>query len=586
MPAPFDAVLRRLLRWPERARRHPPLPRQRPPRPPRVARAGRRSRTPLRDLRRRVADHRDHAAAGRRPPGATPRRRLPATGLRRHAQLAPLSRRHAARDARRRRPPRDRLHRGGAALLFQLSAVPRERGGGARRAPRPGRRRRGHVRRQLVRSPGLHRSQCGARAGGGGAAEPGAARSGAARLHRAQHPGPDGGPLPVSRRSCASRRASSPRRRGIVDWVLVYQSRSGRPEDPWLGPDVCDYLRSAGTDGLRAAVLCPIGFVCDHIEVLYDLDREAAAVCAEIGLPMVRADSANDDPRFLDMMADMVLRTIRRHETGRPLPLAAPLSRRPGNGRAPAPRLIRYDGRRTTMRISRFAECGGGERSSGGLHGRSRARGAAGAGAGAAARDLHRARRADRVRQLFDLSPPGRGRALPASQLPRCASACPGAGGGGRVARDAAVETGVDRLSVSRRARPHRRADRDAPALGGRRRARGRPGKAAAAAALHRRLAARPARSRRVDGRALRGAGARPRPVPQLRRAAEPRSRCVGAGHRLPALGARGGAPQSLLPRRDGQRARARRRGSGAGISRRHGRRHGLAAPAAAGSHV
>ena len=78
----------------------------------------------------------------------------------------------------------------------------------------------------------------------------------------------------------------------------------------------------AKAEGLQAAVLLPIGFVCDHIEVLYDLDREAAEVCTEIGLPMVRAESVNDDPRFLDMMADIVLRTIRRHETGRPLPLA------------------------------------------------------------------------------------------------------------------------------------------------------------------------------------------------------------------------------------------------------------------------
>jgi ferrochelatase len=107
------------------------------------------------------------------------------------------------------------------------------------------------------------------------------------------------------------------------DWELVYQSRSGRPEDPWLGPDVCDFLRQGKADGrLDAAVIVPAGFICDHIEVLYDLDQEAADVCREIGLPMVRAEAANDDPRFLDMMADMVLRTIRRYESGRPLPLA------------------------------------------------------------------------------------------------------------------------------------------------------------------------------------------------------------------------------------------------------------------------
>ena len=109
---------------------------------------------------------------------------------------------------------------------------------------------------------------------------------------------------------------------GQRDWALVYQSRSGRPGDPWLEPDVCDYLRQARAEGVSAAVLCPIGFVCDHIEVLYDLDHEAADVCREIGLPMTRAEAVNDDPMFLDMMADVVMTTIRRYEHGRPLALA------------------------------------------------------------------------------------------------------------------------------------------------------------------------------------------------------------------------------------------------------------------------
>lgn len=110
---------------------------------------------------------------------------------------------------------------------------------------------------------------------------------------------------------------------GISDWALVYQSRSGRPGDPWLEPDVCAYLRREHEGGLEAVVLCPIGFVCDHIEVLYDLDREAAEVCRAIGLPMVRAEAVNDDPLFLDMMADVVQQTIRRYERGRPLPIVA-----------------------------------------------------------------------------------------------------------------------------------------------------------------------------------------------------------------------------------------------------------------------
>ena len=111
-------------------------------------------------------------------------------------------------------------------------------------------------------------------------------------------------------------------RAGRADWTLVYQSRSGRPEDPWLGPDVCDYLRDARQQGIAAAVLCPIGFVCDHIEVLYDLDHEAADVAAEIGLTLTRAGAVNDDERFLDMMADVVGATLRRYNDSRPLALA------------------------------------------------------------------------------------------------------------------------------------------------------------------------------------------------------------------------------------------------------------------------
>ena len=97
----------------------------------------------------------------------------------------------------------------------------------------------------------------------------------------------------------------------------VYQSRSGRPEDPWLGPDVCEYLREQRARGLEAALLCPAGFLCDHVEVLYDLDVEAADIAREIGLPMVRAQAVNDHPRFLDMICRVVLDTYHavRHST-------------------------------------------------------------------------------------------------------------------------------------------------------------------------------------------------------------------------------------------------------------------------------
>ena len=105
------------------------------------------------------------------------------------------------------------------------------------------------------------------------------------------------------------------------EWSLVFQSRSGRPEDPWLGPDVCDYLREEAAKGLTAVVLSPIGFLCDHIEILYDLDVEAAAACREAGLSMVRAKSVNDHPRFGDAMADAVLDIVHRYAAGRPLQL-------------------------------------------------------------------------------------------------------------------------------------------------------------------------------------------------------------------------------------------------------------------------
>ncbi|MEQ1911238.1 MAG: ferrochelatase [Vicinamibacterales bacterium] len=111
-------------------------------------------------------------------------------------------------------------------------------------------------------------------------------------------------------------------RLGRTDWVLVYQSRSGRPEDPWLGPDVCQYLEEEHARGLEAVVLCPIGFVCDHIEVLYDLDQEAAQLCRRIGLPMTRAEAVNDDPAFLDLISDVVMRTWNLYRDGRPLPIA------------------------------------------------------------------------------------------------------------------------------------------------------------------------------------------------------------------------------------------------------------------------
>lgn len=130
-------------------------------------------------------------------------------------------------------------------------------------------------------------------------------------------------------------------RLGREDWALVYQSRSGRPEDAWFEPDVCDYLRAEKSRGLAAAVLCPIGFLSDHVEVLYDLDHEAAAVCRAIGLPMARAATVNDAEPFLDLMADVVLETWDRYRGGVPLPIV-PAVRRVSPS-TPVPRAVAQD---------------------------------------------------------------------------------------------------------------------------------------------------------------------------------------------------------------------------------------------------
>jgi protoporphyrin/coproporphyrin ferrochelatase len=102
-------------------------------------------------------------------------------------------------------------------------------------------------------------------------------------------------------------------------WALVYQSRSGRPGDPWLEPDICDYLKAERAAGLDAAVLCPVGFLCDHVEVLYDLDVEAADTCRESGIAMARAEAVNLHPAFIGALADTVADLWRRYAGGRPL---------------------------------------------------------------------------------------------------------------------------------------------------------------------------------------------------------------------------------------------------------------------------
>jgi ferrochelatase len=88
---------------------------------------------------------------------------------------------------------------------------------------------------------------------------------------------------------------------GRDEWRLVYQSRSGAPGQPWLEPDICDTLREMRAD----AVIAPIGFLSDHMEVLFDLDTEARAVCDEIGVRMARAKTVETHPAMIRMIAEL-----------------------------------------------------------------------------------------------------------------------------------------------------------------------------------------------------------------------------------------------------------------------------------------
>ena len=93
---------------------------------------------------------------------------------------------------------------------------------------------------------------------------------------------------------------------GAGSHSLVYQSRSGSPQVPWLEPDVCDHLGELARRGVRDVVVAPVGFVSDHIEVLFDLDVEAADAARDLGLNLVRAATAGTHPSFVAMIRELV----------------------------------------------------------------------------------------------------------------------------------------------------------------------------------------------------------------------------------------------------------------------------------------
>ncbi len=89
-------------------------------------------------------------------------------------------------------------------------------------------------------------------------------------------------------------------------WSLVYQSRSGRPGDPWLEPDIVDHIRSLHERATKGLVIAPVGFLSDHLEVLFDLDVEAQSACAELGISLARAATVGNHPRFVRMVRELI----------------------------------------------------------------------------------------------------------------------------------------------------------------------------------------------------------------------------------------------------------------------------------------
>lgn len=95
-------------------------------------------------------------------------------------------------------------------------------------------------------------------------------------------------------------------RAAFTHWDLVYQSRSGSPLHPWLEPDILDHLRQLAAEWVRNVLVTPLGFLSDHVEILYDLDVEAGALARELGMKMVRAQSAGTHPAFVRMIRKLI----------------------------------------------------------------------------------------------------------------------------------------------------------------------------------------------------------------------------------------------------------------------------------------
>ncbi|MFY1671946.1 ferrochelatase [Plantactinospora sp. WMMB334] len=125
--------------------------------------------------------------------------------------------------------------------------------------------------------------------------------------------GPSGGRYEAQLRETAALVAE--RAAPGLPYDLVWQSRSGPPQVPWLEPDVNDHLRALPAEGVTSVVVSPIGFVSDHLEVVWDLDTEAAATAKQLGLDFVRAATPGTDPRFVAMVRELVTERLNPVDT-------------------------------------------------------------------------------------------------------------------------------------------------------------------------------------------------------------------------------------------------------------------------------
>jgi ferrochelatase len=96
-------------------------------------------------------------------------------------------------------------------------------------------------------------------------------------------------------------------RSGIGNWEAVFQSRSGSPHTPWLEPDVLDVIRKRSTENWTRIAIVPIGFISDHMEVLFDLDTEASDLCAELGVELIRVPTVGTHPKFIAGIRELIL---------------------------------------------------------------------------------------------------------------------------------------------------------------------------------------------------------------------------------------------------------------------------------------